>query len=299
MDDLLFFIFDILLYHGEENAYDEINMSEMRVQITEAIKKYKTNSQPDNILNEDISKQKKHTFLLVSSVCHLFPWESLPFLNDTSITRIPSLKSLDKLLMNNDMNLYVQLPLTDSIGMILNPNSDLNKTEMRFKDLFNKIHESTLNSKLLINEKPSELDFLSFIKESSLFIYVGHGSGEQYVRLKQIKSCDKVAASFLLGCSSAAMKYYGKLEPSGSIYSYLLAGSPLILGNLWDVTDKDIDKFSMSLFEKTGISKTLQGEIAGYQPVPDAVANSRETCHLKYMNGAAPVVYGLPVQFIQ
>lgn len=299
IDDLLFFIFDILLYHGEENSYDEIDITQMNFQITEAIKKYKTNSRQDIILNKDVSKQKKHTFLLVSSACHLFPWESLPFLHDASITRIPSLKSLDKLLMNNDMNLYLQLTLNDSIGMILNPNNDLNKTEMRFKDLFNKIHESTLNSKLLINEKPSELDFLSFIKESSLFIYVGHGSGEQYVRLTQIKSCDKVAASFLLGCSSAAMKYYGKLEPSGSIYSYLLAGSPLILGNLWDVTDKDIDKFSMALFEKTGISKTLQGEIAGYQTIPKAVANSRDSCHLKYMNGAAPVVYGLPIRFIQ
>ncbi|CAL9732432.1 separin [Monosporozyma unispora] len=298
VEDLLFFVLDILLYHGEENAYCEIDISHMHVELTEAIRKYQRNTQQNSILNKETYNQKKHTFLLVSTACHLFPWESLPFLKEFSITRIPSLRSLDLLLMNNDMKFTLELPLTKDIRMILNPNGDLNKTEIRFKELFNKIQESTLNSRLLINEKPSELDFLSFIKSSKLFIYVGHGSGEQYVRLSQIKSCNKVAVSFLLGCSSAAMKYYGKLEPSGSIYSYLLAGCPLVLGNLWDVTDKDIDKFSMSLFEKTGISKNLQGEIAGYQTVPIAVAKSRESCNLKFMNGAAPVIYGLPVHFI-
>ncbi|KAK5962345.1 separase PWA37_000388 [Arxiozyma heterogenica] len=297
LEDLLYFVFDILLYQGEENAYDEIDIGQMHIQITDAIRRYRGNLKFQACINQRSKNEKSHIFLLISSTCHSFPWESLPIFKNMSITRIPSLNMLDQLLIRNKMELTLRLSLTKNIGMILNPNNDLLRTETTFKDLFTRIFESTVNSRLLINQKPTELDLLDIITKSVIFIYVGHGSGEQYLKLKQIKSCDSIAATFLLGCSSASMKYYGKLESTGPIYSYLIAGSPLILGNLWDVTDKDIDKFSLSLFEKTGIDKNLQGEVSGYQNVPYAVANSREVCNLKYLNGAAPVVYGLPVQF--
>lgn len=297
LEDLLYFVFDVLSYHGEENAYDEIEVGKIHIQVTDAIRKYRGNLKFQTCMNPGSENEKSHIFLLVSSACHSFPWESLPIFKNMSITRIPSLTMLDQLLIKNKMELTLKISLANNIGMILNPNHDLNRTETTFKDLFTRIFESTLNSRLLIGQKPTELDLLDIIKKSNIFIYVGHGSGEQYLRLKQIKSCDSIAASFLLGCSSASMKHYGKLESTGPIYSYLIAGSPLILGNLWDVTDKDIDRFSLSLFEKTGIDKNLQGEISGYQNVPLAVANSRSSCNLKYLNGAAPVVYGLPVQF--
>lgn len=31
--------------------------------------------------------------------------------------------------------------------------------------------------------------------------------------------------------------------------------------------------------------------------VSHAISKSRDVCHLRYLNGAAPVIYGLPVQF--
>ena len=56
-----------------------------------------------------------------------------------------------------------------------------------------------------------------------------------------------------MGCSSGRLNgwdskheitgltqtYY---EPSGIAMSYLYAGSPCVVGNLWDVTDRDIDR---------------------------------------------------------
>ncbi len=49
--------------------------------------------------------------------------------------------------------------------------------------------------------------------------------------------------SLLMGCSSAALKDLGKYEPCGIVQSYLQARCPAVAGNLFDVTDADIDRF--------------------------------------------------------
>ena len=74
--------------------------------------------------------------------------------------------------------------------------------------------------------------------------------------------------------------------------------SPVLVANLWDVTDRDIDKFAQAVFDR--LTLTAAGvEGAGSDgsfgtSVVTAVAQSREVCKLKYLTGAAPVVYGIP-----
>lgn len=74
--------------------------------------------------------------------------------------------------------------------------------------------------------------------------------------------------------------------------------SPTLVANLWDVTDKDIDKFSQSVFEKLNLSlnhlKAPKVQEASRTSIVAAVAQSRDVCKLKYLTGAAPVVYGIP-----
>lgn len=122
----------------------------------------------------------------------------------------------------------------------------------------------------------------------------------------------------LWGCSSGMLKDQGDFDPVGTPYHYMVGGwcvlpvpveleadtdvqhrSPSLVANLWDVTDKDIDKFAFSVFRKTGIAEP---ETASPPPSPPlsltaAVAQSRVVCNLRYLNGAAPVVYGIPVRF--
>lgn len=69
--------------------------------------------------------------------------------------------------------------------------------------------------------------------------------------------------------------------------------SPSITANLWDVTDKDIDRFT---------DKLLQSLVPNYDDlqcktydVAKAVSVSRSHCKMRYLVGAAPVVYGFPV----
>ncbi|SCU97989.1 LADA_0H09802g1_1 [Lachancea dasiensis] len=287
MEDLIFFVFDLLLFHGEENAYDEIDTNLMHIQVEELINEYRK-SAPS-------SSKLAHTFLVVSSAGHLIPWESLSFLSANSISRMPCIQSLAQMLESRSHPLLAKIHLDGEIAMVLNPHGDLTRTQDAFEGLFTNWKEVVPNSKLLIGEKPEEKQLIEMLTSSKVFFYIGHGGGEQYVRLRKVKQLDTVAPSFLLGCSSAFMEPKGKLEPSGVVYSYLQGGSCMVVGNLWDVTDKDIDKFSSTLFQELGLT-------CGDSPpktVPEAVSHSRHSCHLKYLNGAAPVVYGLPLKFIR
>ena len=89
--------------------------------------------------------------------------------------------------------------------------------------------------------------------------------------------------------------------------SYLGAGSPAIVGNLWDVTDRDIDRFCLSLLDdlfpiqtKDIEEEAVQGGLLSSSiPLLQAVAKARNACKLSYLVGAAPVVYGLPVHLMR
>lgn len=95
-----------------------------------------------------------------------------------------------------------------------------------------------------------------------------------------------------MGCSSGRLRQQGDSEAWGFIIAYLLAGCSTAVANLWDVTDRDIDRFADSVLEqwtKKGISKAL-----GVGCVAATVGNAREKCKLSYLIGGAPVCYGLP-----
>lgn len=130
-----------------------------------------------------------------------------------------------------------------------------------------------------------------------------------------------------------------------------MAGSPCVVANLWDVTDRDVDRLSDAMLDRWGlftVSKTknqlklprvdgdpldsLLDDVLGESDVDSelvlslnqlslkqpkskkkvpaaktakkkdlppslaqAVNESRDSCILTYLTGAAPVVYGIPV----
>lgn len=80
--------------------------------------------------------------------------------------------------------------------------------------------------------------------------------------------------------------------------------SPCVVGNLWDVTDVDIDKFAKQMLELW--IGTPEGDEDDEDPssserekrirsLPMAIMHSRSACKLQHINGCAPVCYGLPV----
>jgi hypothetical protein len=95
---------------------------------------------------------------------------------------------------------------------------------------------------------PSSALVREYHESSDLFIFCGHGAGEKIfedsniTQLRRFRNCP---SALLWGCSSGQLRRHGVHDASGPALYYLLGGAACVLGNLWDVTDKDIDKLSM------------------------------------------------------
>ena len=92
-------------------------------------------------------------------------------------------------------------------------------------------------------------EILSALRNNEIFMYVfffrlpesryfGHGSGEQYVKLSQVKHLPNCALTMLFGCSSGKLRDAGDFEPWGTPIAYLLAGWSYPLGVLQNLTDE-------------------------------------------------------------
>ncbi len=265
--------------------------------------------------------KSQHTILILDKALHCFPWESLPCMNGHAISRLPSLGCLrDRILRQQQQG--GARPANEgwqvdrkSGACVLNPGGDLTATQAKFE----KPLENLVGWESIVGREPTEDEMQGYLESCDVFLYFGHGSGGQYIRSRTIKKLDSCSVALLMGCSSGALTEAGEFESYGTPINYMHAGCPALLATLWDVTDKDIDRFSFAVLEKWGLLREAQTELSG-SPVKrgvkqrgknkaamvktieseslsldQAVSQGRDSCILKYLNGAAPVVYGVPV----
>ncbi|GAB0133307.1 hypothetical protein EsDP_00001719 [Epichloe bromicola] len=334
LNDLLYFVVDILQFHGERNAYDEIDFDAMVVEAYDALRGYYSAAKsPASSSSSSEREEGSHTILVLDKALHAFPWESLPCMQGLAVSRVPSLACLRQLITQSNLPSNT----SDARGghyvsrnagtYILNPSSDLKNTQNFFQPSFKTL--SSWNG--IVNKSPSETEFEEALSKSEILLYFGHGSGAQYVRGKTIRRLDKCKpATFLMGCSSASLTEAGEFECHGPVWNYMLAGCPAVVGTLWDVTDRDIDRFAGRTFEEWGLfapgtfgeedkkkggggkgkGKARDGRGVGEEgdvhvshsggegassSLPEAVAKARDACKFRYLNAAAVVVYGMPV----
>lgn len=287
--DLLYFVVDILQFQGERNAYDEIDFDMMVVDTLDALRSYHEAAR-----DELAERPPKHTVLVLDKALHLFPWESLPCLQGYPVCRVPSLECLRDRILQFRKSPSGAVVDSKSGSFVLNPTGDLRTTQTTFEQDLSKF--KTWNA--IIQREPTEDEFRDSLETKGLFLYFGHGSGAQYIRGRTVKRLNQCAVSFLMGCSSGSLTEAGEYEPYGTPMNYLHAGSPALVATLWDVTDRDIDRFTTTTFDEWGLiaKKENKDKKRGLDVSLDtAVARSRGACVLKYLNGAAPVVYGVPV----
>jgi len=213
------------------------------------------------------------------------PWESsfrlLTGKTTREFYRIPSLPSFAA---TRGRKNKIQ---TNSCFYTLNPSGDLISTQNVFENWFRGMEG--WSGKAGCPPQVSEL--ANALQSKDLFIYCGHGGGEQYIPLSRLRSLDSCSLSLLMGCSSGKLKWSteSQYDATGVVLAYTLAGCPAVVGNLWDVTDKDIDRYCQEMLTKMLSSKTMS--------IGQLVQFSRQACKLPYLIGAAPICYGIPVQF--
>lgn len=321
VDDLIKFITINMNSHGRiVNFGTNVKINKLHELIKNLIDKVNKNKQNvtsnNNNNSNSNSNNSQHIVLIPNANCSNFPWESMEFLRSKSISRMPSIHMLLDLVKSNTNNKN-KLMFVDKSNLyyLINPSGDLIRSENRFKKLFESNHLWRGEiGKLSSNEHEDYQDsILCEILKSHLFVYIGHGGCDQYIKVSKLfKKCgnnqdslNKLPPSLLLGCSSVKLdncnyNYNSSmLQPLGNIYNWLNCKSSMILGNLWDVTDKDIDIFTLSLLQKWGLIDDYNGSGHDYGmkklDLTNCVVQSRSKCTLKYLNGSAPVVYGLPM----
>ncbi|KAI1822662.1 peptidase family C50-domain-containing protein [Xylaria intraflava] len=342
LTDLLYFVVDVLQFHGETNAYDEIDFDAMVVDTFDALHAYHTTAKE---LKED--NRGTHTILILDKSLHVFPWESLPCLQGLPVSRVLSLDHLRRSILEaNASPLHKDTPESDSEDStpapraghyvsidsgtyILNPSADLTNTQATFGEALSSLPPSWNNIEA---RAPTEAEFESALTDRDVLLYFGHGSGAQYIRGRTIRQLEKCrAVALLMGCSSASLTHVGQFEPYGPVRGYMLAGAPAVVGTLWDVTDRDIDRFAGALFEEWGLfprgtfadgsgkggrkgkgaasrgarkgragagagAGGAGGRDRGGASLVEAVARAKgEACRFKYLTAAAVCVYGIPV----
>eukprot|EP01062_Namystynia_karyoxenos_P037992 TRINITY_DN27623_c0_g1_i1.p1 TRINITY_DN27623_c0_g1~~TRINITY_DN27623_c0_g1_i1.p1 ORF type:complete len:1549 (+),score=441.43 TRINITY_DN27623_c0_g1_i1:84-4730(+) len=321
--------------------------------------------------------QRQHVCLVLGGWMNELPWEASSGLFEQRISRIPSVDWLLAALARR-AELQAAGQRAGSIDpskvcFILNPDGNLKDTQARFQWFLKRkgwagnvgaLEGTVVSTKSQGSTQPADAAcarawrnkwlqlWRDGVMNHDFFIYIGHGTGEQFVRLDDLRciaytplervrrlgggakepvllkrNFDEApsvppgeedpavlpplrerAVCFLTGCSSSRMVALGtsvSVDVQGITHSYLLAGCPAVLANLWDITDGEIDRFTTrTLSHLVGGPDGPQLEppehivpaLDDHWTLSDAVSASRKACTLKYLVGAAPVVHGLPMR---
>ncbi|KAJ2907210.1 hypothetical protein MKZ38_006504 [Zalerion maritima] len=316
LGDLLNFVTDILGWYGEQNARDEIDWDSMILDTQDALRAYHAAAASSEDGSSAQREAGRHTLLVLDPSLHVFPWESMGCMRNMAVSRIPSLAYLrDVLVTRRRGGVEQQLPLTEmtppglhvdsrSGAYILDPGADLPNTRKTFEKPLSQNLASKQGWDSVVGTAPTETFFAESLEEKDTLLYFGHGSGAQFIRGRTVRRIQKGVKSvaLLMGCSSVATTYNGHFELGGPVWNLLAAGSPCVVGALWDVTDRDIDRFAVGVCEGWGILKgggrtsASGGESVEQQQMSlvEAVGKARGRCKLRGINGGAVVVYGVP-----
>ncbi|KAK3848301.1 MAG: peptidase family C50-domain-containing protein [Linnemannia gamsii] len=310
--------------------YTEEQFNRIASQIREALRCY---WEAEVAANNNGYDEGAHIILVLDKHLQMFPWESCPVLRDEAVSRVPSIWFLrdrifqqrylgaqrhgqddgggKKTMAEESMRSSRQDDWCDlevdgrKTFYLLNPGRDLKNTEDEFKGYV----QAQPGWNGIIGRTPLDLECIQGLSKNELYIYFGHSGGEQYIKPTQIRKLGHCAVSILLGCSSGLLRGSGEFDPTGNAMNYMLAGCPTVVANLWDVTDRDLDRFSKALFTLWGLDNIsgdmMDSNMMSYpQPhvsvqrprlsIVEAVKEAREECRLKYLVGAATVVYGIP-----
>lgn len=237
--------------------------------------------------------------LVLNKHLEQFPFESLPSLLHfkQEMFRVPSLLFLSAMMRTfREKTIFIKGADGKSAFYLLNPTDNLGKTEDMFKSRFTQ--EKNWNG--VIGRHPTANELSEAFTKKDIYIFFGHGAGSSYYRLMpdNLEGLAVHSASLVIGCSSGRLMADGPdLESYGTPYRFLTNGAPCYVGVLWDVTDRDIDKYSDRMLSKWLPNWTDETDtsVKHAYSITRSCIEAREACKLKYLIGAAPVVYGLPV----
>ncbi|KAL1407397.1 separin protein [Vanrija albida] len=293
IEDLVYFVLDLYQFHGIAVALAELDFDQIGVDVKGALADLETaiGGLGDNATSGE------HLLLALDKNVQGIPWESIPILRGRAVSRIPSLPFLfDQVALGRHLGGAASRRTFNpaKTRYFLNPSGDLTATQGRFEARLTALEAKGWSG--VTARVPTEGEMVSALGESDLVMYFGHGGGEEYIRGHKVRALRRCAVTMLWGCSSGLLREHGDFDCTGTPWDYVLAGSPCLVANLWDVTDKDIDRITEHVMDGLGLAADAIGQKKDERvSVVQAVSAARATPKLQYLTGAAPVVYGIPV----
>lgn len=208
---------------------------------------------------------RKNIILVLDETTTEFPFESMPIFRGKAVYRVPSLEYLEET-SGTDIS-------ERSFFYLLDPENNLPKTQDRMVEFLKSSGITNgVTGRPLSDFECKEAD------RCGILLYFGHGNG-----LKYLKISGEGKIMLLFGCSSAKLLCIENYKRNGAILKHLRKNSTVV-GCLWEVTDKDIDNFSI---------KIIEGLVNGCSSLGELVSRYRNEFRLRYLNGASVVVYGV------
>ncbi|XP_076048161.1 extra spindle pole bodies like 1, separase [Oratosquilla oratoria] len=280
---------DSSLRAGVANILEESVRSQVVKDLTTAIGKYE----------EQLAHMRQVTrnpaILIIDKAVLYLPWEMTTPLREQPVSRLPSLRMLSLLYQhhaNKADSILIQGVDIRKGFYVLNPGNDLPKTQERLQGV---LKEKKWEG--ILQRQPTHNEFKEALSHKDVFVYIGHGSGSKYLPGELLEALNCRSLTLLFGCSSVHLTERGEIpDPWGVVLNYLIASCPCVVGMLWDVTDKEVDRITEAIL------RFLEGqEVPDYKPsehptsnIPLLVAQARNVAR-HYLMACAPIVYGLPL----
>ncbi|GJY59890.1 separase isoform X4, partial [Tanacetum coccineum] len=181
--------------------------------------------------------------LVLDNNLHMLPWECLKVSKNQDIYRMPSVSSTFytyykhvKSVRYGDFASYASLNPFNAY-YVINPDKSSDKEKCEVESELASCFKKEFRLKGTLWEDVKD-DIKEILRTRDLFIYAGHGDGLNHLPSDVFETLDTCAAASLMGCSSALLQLKGPYIPEGAPLDYLLAGSPIVVGNLWDIYGK-------------------------------------------------------------
>ncbi|XP_047999592.1 uncharacterized protein LOC125236716 [Leguminivora glycinivorella] len=271
-----------------------------------------------------LKKAKRHpVILIVDEMLDTFPWESLPILSQHPVSRIENihfLYSLYKLHQDKIVDGYYAAKI-DVGRYVINPENNLERMEKRMSSFIQYWCRTWSGH---VSQPPPPDQFINHLTTSDVFLYCGHGDGCQLAHggggCGVEGATGTRGAALLSGCGSVRLQHgAGRGPPMAAHHHLRVAGSPMVIGMLWEVTDLEVDKMVSTLvslyvpsdapvpWPSVGKTNWSKGELdtnveqkLPFTPEPDllrAVSRSRGSSNF-VMIASSMVARGLPIRIL-
>lgn len=212
-----------------------------------------------------VDSEATRLLLILEDFVAFFPFEML--------FEVPAVR-----ILSQQLSISSSTPI-NFIFYLLDPVNNLKSTRETLNEYFRSknFDKSFISGVVGRSLEPKELAVLN---RSELFMYFGHGTGKRHFDI----TGSRTDCLFLFGCSSCRLLHVHNFRANGFCLRHM--GKRRLLGNLWDVTDKDLDRFTVAFLNDFFDGKDIL----------EAIYNNRKVCKLRYLNSAALVMYGYSIK---